>query len=158
MQAEKFTARTCIIGNLILTTRDGRRVQNRRPTIGGHQIGAAFQNITRAIGIPGERGAAGQPADVQNRGVRFKSPDVAAIAAGRFRNGGINMRPGVATLVGGQTKAAALVNGRTAEQQGLGERRATVVLQWAEQRIDGALVLPTRSLFAPLSRPVPPSP
>ena len=73
----------------------------------------------------------------QGCGRRFKRTNVRAVAAGDIRDireiHGANEAP----LIGRRAAGFALVYGRAAQEQCVGESRPAVVLQRAEQRIDG---------------------
>jgi hypothetical protein len=66
---------------------------------------------------------------------RLERPNVAAVAALGVGRARIVNRPRLAALVGGETAAAAGINGRAAGQQRVGQSRPTVVRQRTEQRV-----------------------
>src|SRR5207247_1866955 len=106
------------------------------PVVGSGQIRDRLQPEPGAESGPGKDRVGGRACNAQRRGVKLESADVAAVAAIGVRDGSEVKDSRRAALVGGQIVGEAFVNGGTARQERVGWRRAAVVGQRTEKRID----------------------
>jgi len=71
--------------------------------------------------------------------IHLEGAYVAAIPARRIGNGSHILRTAVATLIGVNAKAVALVNGRAPGEQRMRRGQAAVLLQRPEERVNGRI-------------------
>src|SRR5262249_29160778 len=133
VQPEEVLAGNGPVGLLELASADRWGARSCRPIVRVGQVGREFEVKVSVIQWPRQDDIRGGWLDGEFGAADFKSADVTAIAAGGIGDGSEVEGPRLSPLVSGQAECIALIQSRTARQQGMGKGGTSIISQGPQQ-------------------------